>query len=247
MKRLSVPLILAIVAVWSAAGPPARADFTYSTHATPEVFAADGGTKSVIFLLSASGSATSSSDINLTSSIGLSAVDPNTPSQFNNRAFSVALSVTDASGPTHLFTFNGILNGTMSHAAANIMVSYTGPTSTTATIGGNNYTVGVVGGPTAMSLAPVGVFPGLYLGNLTAHVDVVSSGQGGGSGGGGPTIGGGGNGGGGDGGGGGILHPPGGGHVGDTPEPSTLVASCVGLAFLGLAGWRKRRARLLVA
>ncbi len=26
-----------------------------------------------------------------------------------------------------------------------------------------------------------------------------------------------------------------------TPEPSTMVLSCVGLSFLGLAGWRKRR------
>jgi PEP-CTERM motif-containing protein len=26
-----------------------------------------------------------------------------------------------------------------------------------------------------------------------------------------------------------------------TPEPSTMVLSCVGLAFVGLAGWRKRR------
>src|SRR5712692_3110359 len=93
MKRLSVPLVLAVLAVGSVAGPPARADFTYATHAGPEVFAADGGTKSVIFLLSANGSATGSSDVNLTSSIGLSAVDPSHPSTFSSRPFTVGLAL----------------------------------------------------------------------------------------------------------------------------------------------------------
>src|SRR5262249_38112217 len=125
MKRLSVPLCLAVLAIGSVVGPPARADFTYSTHASPEVFAADGGTKSVIFLLAANGSATGSSDINLTSSIGLSAVDPSTPSTFNNRAFSIALTLTDtASHASNVFTFTGTLNGTMSHATTALTVTY---------------------------------------------------------------------------------------------------------------------------
>src|SRR5438552_8909669 len=113
MKRLSVPFILAIPAVGSVAGPPVRADFTYSTHAGPEVFAADGGTKSVVFLLSSNGSAAGSSDINLTSSIGLSAVSPTTPSTFTNRPFNIDLSLQDAaSSASHVFTFHGLLNGT---------------------------------------------------------------------------------------------------------------------------------------
>jgi hypothetical protein len=35
--------------------------------------------------------------------------------------------------------------------------------------------------------------------------------------------------------------PPGGGHGASTPEPSTLVLSCFGLGFAGLASWRRRR------
>jgi hypothetical protein len=33
--------------------------------------------------------------------------------------------------------------------------------------------------------------------------------------------------------------------VSDSPEPSTLIASCIGLSFLGLARWRKRRSNIL--
>ena len=258
MKRLSVPLVLALMAVGSVAGPPARADFTYSTHTSPEVFTADNGTKSVIFLLSSNGSATGSSDINLTSSIGLSAVDPTHPSSFTNKPFSVALTLTDAaSSASTVITFAGAISGAMSHAVANITVAYTGPTTATAHLGSNTYTVSVVPGP--MSLGPVGVFPGLYIGNMTAHVDVNSPGSGGGGGtggggggtgggGGGTGGGGGGTGGGGGGtGGGGGGTGGGGGGVSDTPEPSTLLASGIGLAFLGLAGLRRRRTRLLAA
>jgi hypothetical protein len=241
---------LAVLAVGSVAGPPARADFTYATHSSPQVFAADGGTKSVIFLLESAGGAKGSSDVNLTSSIGLSAVDQNHPSSFTSRPFTVSMMLTDtASTASTLLTFTGTLAGTMTHAAAQIMVQFTGQTSQTAKLGGNTYTISVQPGPSPMSLAPVGVFPGLYIGNLTAHIDVNSAGTtgggggsgGGGGGGGGPPSGGGGGGTSGGGGGG----TPGG--VSNSPEPSTLVASCVGLTFLGLAGWRKRRARILAA
>jgi hypothetical protein len=250
MKRLSVPLFLAMLAVGSFAGRPARADFTYSTHASPEVFAADGGTKSVIFLLSANGAATGSSDINLTSSIGLSAVDPSTPSHFTNRAFSVALTLTDTkSHAANVFTFTGMLNGTMNHMTSALTTTYSSPTTLSATLGGLTYTVSVGSGTTPLALAPVAVFPGLYLGNMTAHVDVLSGGPTGGGGGTTPpppSGGGGGTGGGGGGtGGGGGGTGGGGGGVSDTPEPSTLLASCIGLTCLGLAGWRKRRANVL--
>src|SRR5262245_20409406 len=135
MKRLSVPLFLAVMAIGSLAGPPAWADFSYSTVPTPAVTTADGGTKSVVFLLSANGAATGSSDINLTSSIGLSAVDPSNPSVFTNRPFTVDLTLTDtASGAPTSVTFAGVLNGTMSNATADLKVTYTSPLTATATL-----------------------------------------------------------------------------------------------------------------
>jgi len=243
MKRLSVPLVLAIMAVGSVAGPPARADFSFSTHTMPEVFTADGGTKSVVFLLSSSGTAPGSSDINLTSSIGLSAVDPGNPSTFTNKPFQVSLTLTDAaSNQSANMTFTGAISGSMSHATSNLTVSFNGG-APPLTLGNNTYTVTPNSG--TMTMGPVGVFPGLYIGNLTAHVDVAAAGTGGGGGGG--SGGGGGGSGGGGGGTGGGGGGGGGGGVSDTPEPSTLVASGIGLAFLGLAGWRKRRAQLLLA
>src|SRR5262249_5536308 len=157
---LSVPLILAVMAVGSSIGPPARADFSYSTVPTPAVTTADGGTKSVVFMLSANGSATGSSDINLTSSIGLSAAEPGNPSTFSNKPFSVALTLTDtSSGTSGNFTFSGTISGTMSTAAANLTVTYNTPLSATQTLGSNTYTVSVASGTAPMSLAPVGVFP----------------------------------------------------------------------------------------
>ena len=43
-----------------------------------------------------------------------------------------------------------------------------------------------------------------------------------------------------------VTVTPGNGHTsgGGTPEPSTLVLSCLGLGFAGLASWRKRRRSL---
>jgi hypothetical protein len=260
MKRLSVPLCLAVLAIGSIVGPPARADFTYSTHAMPEVFAADGGTKSVIFLLASNGSAigSSGSDINLTSSIGLSAVDPTHPSTFTagTHGFTVDLTLTDTkSHASHDFLFSGSLSGTMSHGTAAITVTYSTPAQT-ATMGGVNYAVTPTSG--LLNLAPVGVFPGLYLGNMTAHVSLLNGGPTGGGGGtggggtggggtGGGGTGGGGTGGGGTGGGGTGGGGGGGGGVSNSPEPSTLLASCIGLSCLGFAGWRKRRANILAA
>lgn len=42
-------------------------------------------------------------------------------------------------------------------------------------------------------------------------------------------------------GGGGTPPPSGGGNTASTPEPSSLVLSCLGLGFAGLASWRRRR------
>ena len=39
-----------------------------------------------------------------------------------------------------------------------------------------------------------------------------------------------------------VTPANGGGHTSGTPEPSTLVLSCLGLAFAGATSWRKRRA-----
>lgn len=41
-----------------------------------------------------------------------------------------------------------------------------------------------------------------------------------------------------------VTVTPGSGVISNTPEPSTLVLSCLGLGFAGLASWRKRRRSL---
>jgi hypothetical protein len=41
-----------------------------------------------------------------------------------------------------------------------------------------------------------------------------------------------------------VTPANGGGHTSGTPEPSTLVLSCLGFGFAGLASWRKRRRSL---
>src|SRR5262249_10852271 len=115
--------------------------------------------------------------------------------------------------------FNGFFSGTVSATSANIGNTFTAPLSQTATLGGHVYTVNLG------NYAPPGPPTASNAGSIRAHVGVAQfsppsppppppppTGSGGG----------------------GTPSP-------NAPEPSTLLLSCLGLAGLGLAGWRKRR------
>lgn len=100
----------------------------------------------------------------------------------------------------------------------------------TTTLGSNTYQIPVAdfsftqpGIPTQASTQnPIGAIA------ATIEVNAGNTNPGGGSGGGGTPPGGGGS-------------NPGGGNTASTPEPSSLVLSCLGLGFAGLASWRRRR------
>ncbi len=144
--------------------------------------------------------------------------------------------------PTNMsntFTFNGQLTGKLGLNSAQFTNTLQDPTS------------GVYGTKTVTSLpwtasdgqvVTVALDPTLIIGpasgSLPASLGGYISVTGTNSGGGGTGGGGGGDGGGGSGGGGGG----GGGGPSNTPEPSTMLLSCLGLSCLGASAWRKRRA-----
>lgn len=105
----------------------------------------------------------------------------------------------------------------------------------TTTLGSNTYTIPVADFSFTQPGIPTQASTQNPIGAIAATIEVNAGNTGGGGGGGGGGSGGGGSGGGGGGG------NSGGGNTASTPEPSSLVLSCLGLGFAGLASWRRRR------
>src|SRR5581483_8755409 len=110
-------------------------------------------------------------------------------------------------------TFSGVFSGELSARSANIKNSFSGETTRTVTLGGNTYQVSLSND----LYSPPGP-PGISnAGSISAHVEVTpASDDTGGGPGGGPS---------------------------DTPEPSTMLLSGLGLSVLGAASWRRQQRR----
>ena len=216
-KRSSA-LFAAALGLVMLSGTAVRADFipwTYNWTRNPIAVGADaGGTGGIALTNEPVNHAVGASDIVATELRTFSSASASTPDTFTNAPFSLTLALTDdGSHQTTSLTFNGVFNGSFSSGSANITASWTGSTTQTVTLGSDSYTVSMTG------YSPPGPPGSANAGGIGAHVDVSAS-----------------TGGGGGGGGGGDPGPP-----ATAPEPSTLALSGLGLSFLGLASWRKRR------
>jgi hypothetical protein len=145
-----------------------------------------------------------------------SSADDDTPDSINSN-YGLTLVLQDlATGHSHTFSFTGNLNGTFSAGTANIENAFTGGSPATWTdTNGDTFKI------TTDAYTPPGPPNASLLGSIGATV-LYSKGS---------TA----PGGGGDGGGGGGGGPT------DSPEPSTLLLSFLGLSGLGAASWRKRQ------
>jgi hypothetical protein len=162
------------------------------------------------------GHASGSSDVVATNLRTFSSATRSSPDHFTNAKYSLTLFLQDDNSGQHTtLTFTGVFNGTLTASNSNITTVFGPNSSQSVVLGGHTYNVALG------SYAPPGPPSAVNAGSITAHVGVdepPDSGGGGGGGGGGGT-------------------PPSG-----TPEPSTLLLSCLGLSCLAARAWRKRLA-----
>jgi hypothetical protein len=203
------------------AGTNARADFipwTYNWDRSPVSVAADApGTGGVSFTNEPSKNATGSSDIVATNLKVFSSATADAPDKLSTGGqYTLTLTLTDGpSGQSSVLSWLGKLSGTFSKDSSNITNAFdpNSPLTRTVTLGNDIYTV------TMGAYSPPGPPSASNAGSIGAHVDVVAAGGPGPGPGPGPTP----------------------GPVEESPEPSTLLLSGLGLSFLGAAGWRKHR------
>ena len=173
-----------------------------------------------------------------------------TPANLSSNIWSGALTLSDiASGKSAVLDLSGTftgLNGTpasFSSGGANVYFNpatfkVTGATGPglgtfsfsngmwTATLGSNTYQIPLADFSFTQPGIPTQASTQNPIGAIAATIEVNAPGGGGGT----PP-----------GGGGGTPPGSGGGTTASTPEPSSLVLSCLGLGFAGLASWRRRR------
>ena len=160
--------------------------------------------------------------INLTT-ISAASSSVGAPDRYTNVPYTLKLNLTDAaSHQSQIMTFGGLLNGTVTATEVHLSTVFTGSTTVSTTLGGNNYDVTI--GPFTSPDAPGDPLDGT--GSIKATVSASPVGSGG-TGGGGT---GGGTGGGGPGGSGGGIH--------NTPEPTSLLLAASGA---GMIMWYRRR------
>jgi hypothetical protein len=215
MKRSLAHLIATSLGVLVFAGTQAQAGFVgwdYSWTPSALVVPADsGGTGGVSLTFEAQTHADGPSDVIATNLRTFSSAARSTPDTITNGQYSLTMNLTDSASGQ---------SGSVTFTGA-----LSGTFSTTSSNVANTFT-----GPTSQQLtlgghvytitigpyAPPGPPGAANSGTISAHVAVDDNGGGGGGSG-------------------------GGGGGGDSPEPSTLVLSGLGLSFLGMASWRKRR------
>ena len=89
------------------------------------------------------------------------------PDRFNNTPYSLNITLTDiASHDARLMSFHGLFHGTLSDTSANIRTTFTSPTTQSAMLGGNFYTVNLT------SYTPPGPPSANNEGTIGAHVEV---------------------------------------------------------------------------
>ncbi|HTU19174.1 MAG TPA: PEP-CTERM sorting domain-containing protein [Gemmataceae bacterium] len=224
MKR-SLLAIASAVALLCLGGTPAEASqatadvgWTYNFTPSQSFISANApGSGTVSFTNEPTKSATNSSDVVVTNLRVSSTATPDSPDTLsgNNGAWKVGLTITDAaSGASDTMTFSGILSGTFSASNSNLTNTFTGTTS-------YSWLAPAAPGTNTRDLYTVTLTgftpPGPPSASNAGSISAYVQVT--------PEVGTSGTG-------------PG------TPEPSTLVLSCLGLGFAGLASWRKRRRSL---
>jgi hypothetical protein len=86
------------------------------------------------------------------------------PDRFNNTPYNLSVTLTDVnSQASKTLSFSAVFNGTLSDSSANILTTFTSPTTRSAMIGGNLYTVALnsytpPGPPSADNEGTIGAF-----------------------------------------------------------------------------------------
>ena len=154
MKRM-FGLALALLATTAALGRADSVEFSYSFTANP--LTVPSGTGSVSITPYAGGSTTLPyyalyfvPAVSFTSSSSALGTESSPADEFNS-AFTVMVGVTDtASGQSHTFTFNGVIEGTLTQTQSTLTATFTGPLTQTENLGGNQYTVSIDPNPVAI-------------------------------------------------------------------------------------------------
>ena len=222
MKRLLTRLLVAGIA-WLGYAAAAHADpsWTYTTQASPLAISPDVPGGGLVLTSQSSPSAVTSGTSGIVATTVLGTVSSGSTNHYSNAAYQVGITVNDVgSGQAHTFTFQGLFSGDFSSTSgANIVHQLIDPATSVASSTAQVAQSFVIGGNNyTVTLDPhviignLGSFPASIGGFVSATGD---GGQGGGGGG-------------------------GGGDVSNTPEPSTMVLSMVGLSALGMAALRRR-------
>ena len=222
MNRLLTRLLVAGIA-WLGYAAAAHADpsWTYTTQASPLAIAPDVPGGGLILTSQSTPSAVTSGTSGIVATTVLGSVSSGAADHYTNAAYQVGITVTDvASGSSHTFTFNGLFSGDFSSTSgANVAHQLIDPATSVASGTATVAQTFVIGGNNyTVTLDPhiivgnLGSFPASIGGFIAATGDSGNPGGGG--------------------------ENPGG--PSNTPEPSTMVLSMVGLSALGVAALRRR-------
>jgi hypothetical protein len=155
---LSCCALVVALGVWTAQARADSVDWSYNWAPGSSAVMATSGSGLVLLSGQAQTSVSGDSDVVAANvrTVGTSA------STFSNAGYSLTLNLTDAaSGKTGSLTFTGAFDGALSANSAKIGNTFTGLTSQTITLGGNQYVVTMTsyvppGGPTAFNEGAIG-------------------------------------------------------------------------------------------
>jgi hypothetical protein len=166
MKRILVPVLLAVPALLVARGSARAEPITWSSFwsASPGVVTSnDGSLGKVTFQPGSDGLLTGSWQGILASDLTATAPAAGTAT-FTDRSYSLTMHLTDLKSNTSGdLSFGGALSGTLG-ATNNLTNKFLGKSSQTITLGGNQYTVAV-----GLFIPPVPGTPGRFGANVTVN------------------------------------------------------------------------------
>jgi hypothetical protein len=154
-------------------GPAARADWipwTYSWSNSPQSILADNpaGGGSITLTNEPTLEAVGNTDIVATNIRTVSTATAAAPDTFTNKAYSLALTVTDStSGQSGTAVFHGVFNGTLTADSSNITNNFVGATKAVLDLGSNEYVINLT------AFTPPGPTGSVNAGAIGAHATVT--------------------------------------------------------------------------
>jgi hypothetical protein len=154
-------------------GPAAKADWipwTYSWSNSPQSILADNpaGGGSITLTNEPTLEAVGNTDIVATNIRTVSTATQSAPDRFTDKAYSLALTVTDAtSGQSGTAVFHGVFNGTLTSDSSNITNTFVGPTKAVLDLGSNEYVIDLT------AFTPPGPTGSVNAGAIGAHATVT--------------------------------------------------------------------------